>query len=105
MRRLGTGQRAVCVGVGYGDRRQGGHPHRARLSGVFVWRGSPDGTRLAIASDDGSIRVLDVVHREVAAMLRVDAPLENVAWSPRGDAVAFVGDKGIYVFTYCDAIA
>jgi WD40 repeat protein len=56
---------------------------------------SPDGGRLASASDDGTVTVWDVARREELLTLRGDKTKVNgVAFSPDGQRLASVGDSG-----------
>ena len=60
---------------------------------------SPDGSRLAAASDDGAVHLWDVAsHRSVGQPLRGHAGVpSSVAWSSRGDIVASGGEDGTVV--------
>ena len=42
---------------------------------------SPDGSKLATASKDGSLRIWQGATGEVVAIMRVDSQLNNCAWS------------------------
>ena len=61
---------------------------------------APDGTWLANASDDKTARVWDPVTGGISALMRVELPVGDCAWSPSGDRLAVVGDAGIYLFAY-----
>jgi WD40 repeat protein len=66
--------------------------HTDAVNGVAY---SPDGTRLASASSDGSVRVWDVITgREVLPPLRGDEDhIYTVAYSPDGRTLASAGDN------------
>jgi WD40 repeat protein len=62
---------------------------------------APDSAWLATASSsDNSVRIRDPVAGAVAAVMRVDSPLEDCAWSPSGRLLATVGPAGFYVFAF-----
>ncbi len=65
--------------------------HRAGVRSV-AW--SPDGTRLATASWDGTARVWDATGREILALEGHRSQVNSVAWSPDGTRLATGGWDG-----------
>jgi WD40 repeat protein len=56
---------------------------------------NPDGSRLAAAGDDGTVRVWEAgTLRLVRAMVGHDGAVRTAAWSPGGDYLASGGDDG-----------
>jgi dipeptidyl aminopeptidase/acylaminoacyl peptidase len=56
---------------------------------------SPDGTRLAFASDDTTVRVWDVTHgREVVKLTGHTDTVESCTWSPDGTRLSSTSDDG-----------
>ncbi|MEO7327910.1 MAG: patatin-like phospholipase family protein, partial [Minicystis sp.] len=58
---------------------------------------SPDGTRLATASDDGSARIWSAEGRFLMNLRGDDGPLEGVTWHPQGLLVATFSEQGTAV--------
>jgi TolB protein len=60
---------------------------------------SPDGTRLAFATADGHLWVIDVDGANLRELGGPSLRRYDPAWSPRGDLIAFFaeGDPGVYV--------
>jgi hypothetical protein len=72
-----------------------GHAH-----GVTAVAIAPDGTWLASAGGDGSVRIWDPVTGGISAVMRVDSRLEDCAWSPSSQSLAAAGEAGLYHFTF-----
>jgi len=75
-----------------------GHQRAARHV-VF----SPDGTTLASASDDGTVRMWSMADGQCIAVLRVDRldlPVQSIAFSPDGSRLvsAYGGHQSIYIW-------
>lgn len=56
---------------------------------------SPDGSTIAVAKEDGRVRVTDVESGTVQHQFRPNPNIEVVAWSPDGDAVATGSYAGV----------
>jgi WD40 repeat protein len=59
---------------------------------------APDGTWIASAGQDRTIRIWDPRTGEAATMLRVDQRLETCVWHPAGDRLFAGGSAGVYRF-------
>ena len=59
-----------------------------------------DGTWLASADYDGLVRIWDLATGGISAVMRVDGPLEDCAWSPSSESLAAAGDAGLYHFAF-----
>jgi len=69
---------------------------------------SPDGTRIASASEDFTLKLWSVEFRELAASFPTDGVLNNVRWRPDGGAVAALGlDRYLHIWdaTFADKIS
>jgi WD40 repeat protein len=82
----------------------------ARIDGVHAWtvetrapRGivhavahHPDGRQVALAGEDGMVRVLDVDSQELVRLLVAHGgPVRGLAWSPNGRFLASAGEDGM----------
>ena len=61
---------------------------------------APDGAWLASVGDDGSVRIWDPATGGISAVMRVDSPLQDCAWSPSSQSLAAAGGAGLYHFTF-----
>ena len=61
---------------------------------------APDGSWLASASYDGSVRIWDPVTGSISAVMRVDSWLQDCAWSSSSPSLAAAGGAGLYNFTF-----
>ena len=75
-------------------------PSPATPAAVTAVAIAPDGTWLASVGDDGSVRIWDPATGGISALMRVDRPLEDCAWSPSGQSLAAAGGAGLYHFTF-----
>ena len=92
-----TGQlRAVLIGRTE-ERRGVLSPHAGWVKAVAI---APDGSWLAAVSDDGLVRIWDPATGGISALMRVDSPLRDCAWSPSGQSLAAAGGAGLYHFTF-----
>jgi WD40 repeat protein len=71
--------------------------HTDRVTAVAV---EPDGSWLATASADGTVRIWDAATGGIGAIMRVDSPLRDCAWSPSGRLLAATADAGIHLFAF-----
>ena len=71
--------------------------HTSYVRAVAV---APDGTWLATAGNDGTVRIWDLATGGISAVMRVDSPLADCAWSPSGQSLVVAGDVGLYHFTF-----
>ena len=71
--------------------------HTGAVTAVAI---APDGTWLASAGRDGSVRIWDPVTGGISAVMRVDSWLEDCAWSPSSQSLAAAGGAGLYHFTF-----
>lgn len=55
---------------------------------------APDGTWLATASWDGTVRIWDTGTGGVSAVMRTDSLLSDCAWSLSGHLLAVAGNAG-----------
>jgi WD40 repeat protein len=78
----------VLLGAGIPSRAQDQRQYEA---GVWALAWSPDGTRLAAASFDGYIYVMDVDGEVAAAFAGHPAEAFSVAWNPNGRLLASGG--------------
>ena len=71
--------------------------HRDGVNGVAI---SPDGTWLATASDDRTVRIwaTDGPPHTVTA-IRVDGEASDCAWFPAGTDLCIAGQQGLYRFS------
>jgi len=71
--------------------------HADRVTAVAI---APNGTWLASVGYDGSVRIWDLLTGSISALMRVDSPLQDCAWSPSSQSLAAAGDAGLYQFTF-----
>ena len=75
---------------------------RGHTSDIEVIALSPDGKRLATASDDGTIRVWTIAQESSIVLIGHDGPIETLAFSPDGTTLASGGSDGM-VFLWSGA--
>ena len=61
---------------------------------------APDGSWLASVGKDGTVRIWDPAADGISAVMRVDSPLGDCAWSPSSQSLAAAGGVGLYYFTF-----
>jgi WD40 repeat protein len=66
-----------------------------RTGPVFSVAIAADGTWLATAGNDGTVRICDRATGTWVASMRVDGIVHGVAWTPDGG-----GSRGVYLFGY-----
>jgi len=76
---------------------------RGHTSDIEVITLSPDGKRLATASDDGTIRMWTIADESSLVLTGHDGPIETLAFSPDGTTLASGGSDGI-VFLWRGAV-
>jgi len=76
---------------------------RGHTSDIEVIALSPDGKRLATASDDGTIRVWTIAEESSIVLVGHDGPIETLAFSPDGMTLASGGSDGL-VFLWSGAV-
>jgi hypothetical protein len=79
------GQRATLAG------------HTDQVRAVAI---APDGTWLATASGDQTARIWDPATGGISALMRVEQPLGDCAWSPSGHLLSVAGNAGLYLFAF-----
>lgn len=80
-------------------RSAAGHNVRPRQLGRGM-RLLPDGTLLATAGRDHTIRIWQVTTGRCQCALRVASSHTGIAWHPDGSPLCAVGGAGIHVLTY-----
>ncbi|WP_242606664.1 hypothetical protein [Protofrankia symbiont of Coriaria ruscifolia] len=69
--------------------------HTDRVNAVAV---APDGTWIASAGNDRSVRIWHAPRQSCEAMMRVDGALSDCAWIANTRLLALVGSAGTYLF-------
>ncbi|MEU7908538.1 hypothetical protein AB0B58_37595, partial [Actinoplanes sp. NPDC049118] len=69
--------------------------HADRVNSVAV---APDGTLLATASSDRTIRIWAAESDSACALTRLEQAAHACAWSPTGQSLAVAGAGGLYRF-------
>ena len=70
--------------------------HRQRVNTLAA---SPDGSRLASGSQDGTVRIWDVLSgRELATFSSGSNAVNSVAWSPDGSKLSSAEDRGLRIW-------
>lgn len=76
----------------------------ARLTGhtgtVWTLAVSPDGTCLATAGGDGSVRIWSVPAGDLLTVMRTADPLRACAWGTDSRLLAVGGRAGLYLYRY-----
>ena len=80
-----------------GQQRAALRGHRGAVHAVAI---APDGSWLASGGDNGLVRIWDLATGGISAVMRVDGPLEDCAWSPSSESLAAAGDAGLYHFAF-----
>ncbi|MFM9499925.1 WD40 repeat domain-containing protein, partial [Streptomyces galilaeus] len=68
--------------------------HSGPVNSVAITR---DGTWLATASDDRTVRIWAVAESRTVAMARAEGSLRSCVWGAAGE-LAVGGEKGLYLF-------
>jgi Tol biopolymer transport system component len=96
--------RADCCEAGETDgiytiAPDGRNQKRVYAAAIQALDWSPDGSALAILSESGRVRLLDVESGEAPrlAITNIGSGKSDVAWSPKGDKLAIATAVGIYV--------
>jgi WD40 repeat protein len=67
---------------------------------LCAFAAAPDSAWLAAAADDGTMRIWNTATGRTGAVMRMDDPLRDCAWSPSGQSLAAAGTGGLYCYTF-----
>jgi hypothetical protein len=70
--------------------------HAGGVAAVAI---APDGTWLATAGDDGTVRIWAALRRQTRALMRLDSSASACAWLD-SETLAICGDAGIYLLDF-----
>jgi WD40 repeat protein len=75
--------------------------HSGAVTGCAV---HPDGDFMATVAEDCSVRIWDLSSGKCSVAMRSDGALHRVCWIPNSRDVVISGDRGVYRFTFVNAM-